>query len=690
MKKGLLVLALMALVMCLFAVSAFAAAPDATKGSVTLSDGTVFPLYDADGNALVWYKSTTNADDGYASYDYVRADGGNGEEGYTGGKVVYKATYQFSSATNNKFERTKSAIALYEVSEMWIVDANGSKVDKGNIVVFNMKDDDVKVNEASNASYLDKPVNCLKNVFWANKVVEYIYLRSDIGALQANAICGCDNLKYVNFEELVNLRQIAGSGLGSNPSLFANGTLDLSKTAIVDVGGSGANSNGRYAELILPETLVSIGDYPFEKNPNLKKVTFNSPVSSATGTNQFYNCTSLETVIGFENLTITTLNKGFFGNCSSLKSIKLPETLTSIGQASFEASGLTEITIPNSVTSIGQNAFQGCKSLKVIRLSASCNTLVNYDSFKNCSALEAIYVPASITSIPINEFNASADNFVFYFTGTKDQLDDLKANTHATGNGAFDSAYANAISAEDFAKLENPTGKYAVYGYNICDAFYGGVDVVVGSNDCTANGTCTRCGRDFAGQSAHSLIETLTFANGLTADGIYTCDCTNSGCTVADILVGDEQKRDIVPAIFTAKGYSTNPEKNSINGGYSVNLNSLLLYKRLIGEITYGVVIANAKSFDGNFFNEDNEVNTTKALQVEIDNQYSNFDCAINFGSQTGVELDLVICAYVITDDGVVFIQKDSGSDVTIGGAAFKSVTLAQVVALAPAVSKEN
>ena len=91
MKKRLLVPVLMVLVMCLFAISVLASAPDATKGSVTLSDGTVCPLYDEDGNALVWYKSTTNADDGYESYDYVRADGGNGEEGYTGGKVVYKS-----------------------------------------------------------------------------------------------------------------------------------------------------------------------------------------------------------------------------------------------------------------------------------------------------------------------------------------------------------------------------------------------------------------------------------------------------------------------------------------------------------------------------------------------------------------------------------------------------------------------
>ena len=73
-----------------------------------------------------------------------------------------------------------------------------------------------------------------------------------------------------------------------------------------------------------------------------------------------------------------------------------------------------------------------------------------------------------------------------------------------------------------------------------------------------------------------------------------------------------------------------------------------------------------------------------------MDKQYSNFDCEINFGANTGAKLDLIITAYVITDDGVVFVQKDTGNDVEIGDTTFKSVTLAQIVALVPAESKEN
>ena len=73
-----------------------------------------------------------------------------------------------------------------------------------------------------------------------------------------------------------------------------------------------------------------------------------------------------------------------------------------------------------------------------------------------------------------------------------------------------------------------------------------------------------------------------------------------------------------------------------------------------------------------------------------MDKQYASFDCSINFGTKTGIDLDLVLCAYVIEGDTVTYIQSSTGDDVTIGDTTFKSVTLAQVVALQPATSKED
>ena len=50
-----------------------------------------------------------------------------------------------------------------------------------------------------------------------------------------------------------------------------------------------------------------------------------------------------------------------FEECSALKEITIPNSVTSIGDNAFDScSALKEITIPNSVTSIGNCAFYGC------------------------------------------------------------------------------------------------------------------------------------------------------------------------------------------------------------------------------------------------------------------------------------------------------------------------------------------
>lgn len=179
--------------------------------------------------------------------------------------------------------------------------------------------------------------------------------------------------------------------------------------------------------------------------------------------------------------------------------------------------------------------------------------------------------------------------------------------------------------------------------------------------------------------------KTLVGFTNLTSDFTIAYTCPNCGAA------GESTK---VSAVFSAKGYSLSPDGKAISGGYSVNLDSLALYESVMGKVTYGIVIANADSFEGkSFFDADNKVNTTKAVQAEIDSQYSNFDCSINFGMTSNNTLKLVICAYVIDDGGVSFIQYDKGDSVAssaISGNSFKYITLDMVVASVPVENKEN
>ena len=58
-----------------------------------------------------------------------------------------------------------------------------------------------------------------------------------------------------------------------------------------------------------------------------------------------------------------------FANCTGLKSLTIPDSITTIGEQAFSGCGsLTLITIPDSVTSIGQGAFSGCSALEQITI----------------------------------------------------------------------------------------------------------------------------------------------------------------------------------------------------------------------------------------------------------------------------------------------------------------------------------
>ena len=101
----------------------------------------------------------------------------------------------------------------------------------------------------------------------------------------------------------------------------------------------------------------------------------------------------------------------------------------------------------------------------------------------------------------------------------------------------------------------------------------------------------------------------------------------------------------------------------------------------------YGIIIANANSFDGEMLDSEFKVTSQKAIQVEINNDYSNFDCTISYGANTGASLELVITAYTIDASGnVTFIQADSvyAESATIGSSTFQKITLQKVVANQP------
>ena len=70
---------------------------------------------------------------------------------------------------------------------------------------------------------------------------------------------------------------------------------------------------------------------------------------------------------------MTSIGEGAFRSCTTLKSIVLPEGVTTIEKdAFFDCSKLSTVTLPASLTAIGDYAFDGCSDkLKFIVVEGS-------------------------------------------------------------------------------------------------------------------------------------------------------------------------------------------------------------------------------------------------------------------------------------------------------------------------------
>lgn len=113
--------------------------------------------------------------------------------------------------------------------------------------------------------------------------------------------------------------------------------------------------------------------------------------------NAFMNNSSIKTV----NIpdTVTSINNSAFYNCPSLTHVTIADGVTSIGSNAFAScTALEEIVIPSSVKKITTYAFDGCTNLTDVILSEGLE-MISVCAFYNCLSLTNIQVPYSASVI---------------------------------------------------------------------------------------------------------------------------------------------------------------------------------------------------------------------------------------------------------------------------------------------------
>ena len=152
----------------------------------------------------------------------------------------------------------------------------------------------------------------------------------------------------------------------------------------------------------LPKNTHRIGGYAFAGCSNLRKVNFEELTQLEWLEGRTFALTDLS-VIDLSKTQLTELGSEFY-QVKNLENIKLPKTLTRLGDA-FSQTTLSEIDL-SECTNLKtlEGTFSNCKSLVKVILPEGL-TSISGNAFSNCEALTTINFPKSLQSISGWTFN---------------------------------------------------------------------------------------------------------------------------------------------------------------------------------------------------------------------------------------------------------------------------------------------
>ena len=491
---------------------------------------------------------------------------------------------------------------------------------------------------------------------------------SNATKISNNAFYGCTGITSIKFSS--NLTEIGAAAFQNCTNLT---TIDL-PASLTAIGSSAFRGTG-ITSVVFPDSITSISTYMFEGCKSLTSVSIPAGFTKI-GEKAFQNCNAITSLTFRGNAgTNAIIDIAAFESCYTIGVVTIPEGVVTLGNCAFNASGVTHLTLPSTLTTVNGNStfnvwgksqitndyklksVTGLENTKIttivyamfrgqskwapemitlpntvtkidtyafadvamtnVSLGAGLENLAN-EAFTACVNLKNVYMPGTITTFGSTPFYNRGTHF-FVTSENTDYLATIQSKAGTT----------SVVSYADYVK--NPddytSGKWVIYGCNICDTFYAGIH--------------------------DKDVETQKFVG-----QAYVTDFVNaSTCKRCDI---DFIVSTICGPLFDDLGYSTEDEGTAFAYAISVDQTNLATYLANVENKTlvYGFIVGLYAENITDIITAEGESLISNSLVVDFtDPSYDNLNrFELKFTKITNGDLQLYCNGYVSNGTSVSYI----------------------------------
>lgn len=461
-----------------------------------------------------------------------------------------------------------------------------------------------------------------------------------------DAFLDCLSLEYFEFDKLDSLTFIDGF---NNCSLLT-GTLDLSNSALTEIGNNAFNGC-KFSKVILPDTIKKLGNGVF-KNNGLTEFKFPADLEYI-GDDTFVGNPNMVLESGILPSGLTHVGINFLGNCKMLpETIVFPEGVTTIPDEGFP-----EVTRPN-----------GEGVLNIVFLGKMTKVIIDGSPYQNWAQQVNVFFAQNT----ISDFSGNVYSFTDKESGALgtsvsqsgslvlDISDRSISSTSQVGDNFIQLIFCGKSGEVQQSYILTINGGSITEdrgAFNMSAHTHMAYSKVAG--DCTSDKICIVCDVNFA-HSSHDFEEIIEYANGFMANGVKSESCQNPDCGVSNdgiilepifVSVGFSMSEapDAKGNYSMVQGYIINKEAYTayIDGGYTLTYGFVTSVKRVTGAspmvVENGVAVAQNPE-------KTVVVSQSQVLHNYVDLKVTGFNSAHN-----GEEI--IMCLFVCNGTEIYYIS---------------------------------